>query len=210
MLSLVLVLALADPNPPKTIITVKSSAVCGALRQNIAQSVQGLIANDTLADQGASLLTQSRTVAQAAPKSAAVTGGQGAGAQLDTMRMLQVVDLLVHNLERLDALLADSRAFPAVAHNDAEVALLHERDALRAVADKQRAELNILSTTAGTNAATDLNARSGIIGVGGAFVKAQTPQHVSVPEWFAQVQTQTKDVEAVAASGVQPLVDHCR
>lgn len=209
MLALVLVFALVDTDP-KTIITVKSSAVCTALRQNIAQSVQGLIANDTLGDQGQALLVQSQKVSQAVPLAAGATGGHAPGAQLDTMRMLQLVDVLVKNLDRLDALLGDSHAFPAVARNDAEEALLRERDALRVVEAQQRNELNILSMTANTNSATDLNSRTGLIGVGGAFIPPTAAPYVSFPDLFAAQQAETKKAEAVVAAGIEPLVDRCR
>lgn len=209
MLSLVLVFALADSDP-KTIVTVKSSLVCTSLRQNIAQTVQGLMANDQIADTGGELLAQSGKLAAAAPLAAGATGGHSPGAQLDTMRELAVVDQLVKNLEKIDALLSDPHAFPAVARTDAEKALLHERDALQAVADYQRSELNILSMDANTNAATDLNARSALITVDGAFVQAKPPPHVSDFAWFAQEQAQTKAAETAVAAGVQPLVDACR
>ena len=53
--------------PPKTIVTVKSSALCAGLRENIAPALAGLIQNDGLIGYGRSTLLNIANESQHAP-----------------------------------------------------------------------------------------------------------------------------------------------
>jgi hypothetical protein len=55
--------------PPKTIVTVKSSALCAGLRENVAPALAGLIQNDGLIGYGRSTLLNIANESQHAPLS---------------------------------------------------------------------------------------------------------------------------------------------
>jgi hypothetical protein len=148
----------ADPSPTalKVIERVTVSATCSTLRREIAQSIEGLRVNDGLLSQGQLMMTKIRSDAMADPRSNSGAGGAGASSELDDVQMTQLVHVLAANLEKIDALLSNPRAFPDRPATADQQALATANQRLEDVAAEQRRALNLLSATSSTNAAMDL------------------------------------------------------
>ena len=211
-LGLVLVLALMQTPPPdaasplKVITTVKASNLCTVLRKNVASAVGGLIANNTLVDQGGWLVRKTRRDTFADPKDAGATGGAGASSQLDDVRLGQVVSALAKNIERIDALLDDPAAFPK--NRPLDDRLKRVRARLQDVLDRQRVELNVLAGNVDTNMATDLQSRHDPV-TQTKLVTART-QRVSFVEALDGAVHSEQTAETLVASEVSVLVRACR
>jgi hypothetical protein len=121
------------PTPLKTIATVRSSTLCTTLRENVFGAVEGLRSNDALAEQGHALLRSS------------VYRGM---TPMDEMRLENMGMGMVHNIERIDALLADSHRFTGD--------LQKAKAQLQAVEDEQKKSLNLMYGVADTMAMNDL------------------------------------------------------
>jgi hypothetical protein len=145
----------------KVIERVTVSATCSTVRREIAQSIDGLRANDGLLSQGQLMMTKIRSDAMADPRSNSGAGGAGASSELDDVQMSQLVHVLTGNLEKIDALLGNAHAFPDRPVTPDQQALATARDRLEDVAAGQRRALNLLSSISASNAALDLASKCG-------------------------------------------------
>ncbi len=201
----------ATPNPPqpalKTIQRVRATPVCSTLRENLGVAVAGLLTNDRLARQGQVLMANLGFDVPEEPQNFSLMGGAGTAATMDTVRMSYLVSALVKNLGQIDALLQDTTRFPAQARNESERQLLLARAGLQAVADRQRAELNLLSGTSISNASNDLASRRNPLGGSGP---SGTPVQITAPKALAQEVALTQQTEANASQAVVSLAASCR
>jgi hypothetical protein len=203
----------ATTSPPPapslpTIVTVKASTVCTALRQSIPNVLAGMMADDNLLAEGRALEGHLAPDAADQPKNTgSATGGAGAASEMDDYQMLKVVHDLASNVQKLDGLLSDTTLFPK---GSGAEGLEAARQQLQAVVDDQRFSLNVLSGIAYSNAANDLNSRSGIIGINGGVVPASAPPRLTAPEALTYGAKRTDDDERLVSQAIVGLAKTCK
>lgn len=194
LLSLAAAIALTQPAPSptplKTIGSVRASATCGVLREDVGQAIAGILTNDALIEQGRLMLYKVRHDGIAAPLGAGWTGGAGPASALDDVQMNNLVGVLAKNLERIDLLLQKA--------SSKDARLNASRAHLERVADEQRSELNILSG--------NVRARTGLA----PGSESQGPVRLSLTEQLSAEQRVSKQTEIEAALTVKPLIEACR
>lgn len=158
----------ATPSPApvlKTIVHVRSSPFCSALRDKLGPAIAGLLANDTLANTSKPMLVKmSRDYYSG---SAIDPSHRSPSMQMDVMRMNQLVWSIVQNRDKVDTLLRDPALWRNVTSDDARLAQM--RSQLQDVEDKQNRTLNVLSGFTDTYALEDLLGRGN--GLNGALGK---------------------------------------
>jgi hypothetical protein len=121
-----------QPSPLKEIIRVQSSPLCTALRDHIAPSVAALLQNDEWIVRGTREL-------------AAMDRDAGSGyKQMDELHLELDVTRIVRNLDAAYALIEVATPAVAEAEGADRDAIENLKNRLRAVADSQRDELNVL------------------------------------------------------------------
>src|SRR5215472_17471572 len=93
---LAVAVAAPTPTPPPTIVTIKTSALCNALRTDISQSVMRLIVQEFQIAQGRTIL---HDMAKMEVEKADLW------IEMDNTRLLNVVDSLASNDTKLEQLL---------------------------------------------------------------------------------------------------------
>ena len=181
--------------------------MCSTLRENVGQAIQGLIVNDGVVDQGRMMMNKIRHDAMAAPKSTSTTGGTGASSAMDDVQLQNLVGVLAHNLDKVEALLNDPHHFPATPANDEQRQLLQAKAQLEAVVAQQRAALNIIAGTVDQNQLLDLQSRTNPISP--AAYNASGPQRISMPEALQLEQRLTQQYEQTGALALKPIIDKC-
>ncbi|HTV94229.1 MAG TPA: hypothetical protein VMG98_16120 [Verrucomicrobiae bacterium] len=179
MLPLLLVVMVAQvtplPSAPplKTIVTVKSSPLCQALTSTAFDAISGLQSNDRIVEATKPVLVdfgkawvdnsvaghqfdQMQIHQNLAP--ADVHNDQNPALILPARKLARLAEAIVHNLQVIDALLADPRLTPVL------------KSQLQAVADQQRHTLNVIYGLADTFELQDLIAHGdntqGVLNVG--------------------------------------------
>jgi hypothetical protein len=167
----------AAPTAPattlKTIVTVRSSALCTALRENVAPALVGLMQNDGLLGYGRTTFEGMSNEANHAPLESSFNQAGAAQAASSTPRMGEgfshLYDLgrsIEHNVDTIDAILSDKTRFPDVPRTDDEKKLDQMKAELSSVVEQQRALVNVLSGTAETAMTNQLMAQP--VGIGEA------------------------------------------
>lgn len=138
--------------PLKTISHVRSSPFCTAVRENIGHAIGSLLQNKPFIADGKSILLQMSydKISRAAP---------GLVIDMDMVKVDRVVGGLVKNLDATDAQLNDLRRIPAVPQTEDDRHLAAMRDALRAVADRQRRMLDVFSGMYESYSSNELNGK---------------------------------------------------
>lgn len=141
--------------PLKVIVDIRSSALCTSLRQNIGPALAAIMSDDQAVAASKPLLIQMsrdyispETINQAGLGNLhgpASTDHSSAKMELDTSHLEELIGVLAHNLQMIDAALADSKRFPAVANTDADHKLLEIKAQLQDVAKQQRQALDVLN-----------------------------------------------------------------
>jgi hypothetical protein len=226
--------AAQSPGPLKEIIRVRSSTLCTTLRNNLFPAFKVLRVNDAMIGRGQAILAKTATdaaayAANASPVdssggdpfqqeaeanegSASATGGASAASEMDAYQLGILAQNLAKNIERIEALLDDPHLFPATPKSDDERALVLAQSRLEAVADRQRASLNVLSATAEINDANDLRSRRDVIPYEHCMSCAQTRPFtpISMPDSLAATRKLTEQTETDVAPAVDPIVDACK
>lgn len=200
------------PSPPlKEIGHVRTSVLCSALRHNIFPAVAGLKLNDDLIDKGRMMMQKTADDAAANAGSAAITGGAGAGSEMDNFQLGILSSDLAKNLVKIEAFLADAHAFPKDPSTEDERMLALAKSSLEAVASRQRATLNVLSATAEINSANDVRAQRDIIPYEHDMSGPQTPPFtpISMPDALATDIKLTQASEVQVTPVVRPIVAIC-
>ncbi len=137
-----LIAAQPSPAPPplKTITHVRSSAFCTTLRQNVGRAVQALIKNNIAVDETKTLFLK---MARDKISSANV----GMVIDMDMNALNPMIGEIAQNLETAQALLNDTRRFPASPQTEDDRKLTQMQNELRTIIDHQNQALNILSGT---------------------------------------------------------------
>jgi hypothetical protein len=202
----------ATPSPLKQIGHVRASFICGALRQNLFPAVAGLRLNDELIDKGRMMMQKTSDDAALGATSAQITGGAGAGLEMDAFQLGMLSSELGSNLAKIEALLDDPKAFSNKPASDDELALARARSRLQEVVARQQASLNVLSMTADTNSSDDLRAQRDIIPYEHDMSGPQTPAYVpmSLPDALALTKQLTQDSETRVMPAVAPIADACK
>lgn len=133
--------------PPPIIVTTKTSVLCNAVRTIVAPAIAGLIAQDTMIDQGRDLVHDMVNMHFV---------GAGAWVELDNMRLSNVVDGVAQNNIKVHTLLS-KLASVSLKDPDEASALSALRVRLLNIADEQAESLNLLSGTADTEALSELD-----------------------------------------------------
>lgn len=129
------------PSAPPTIIHVKTSGLCTALRENVAPTLLGLMNDDQII---ARVLSAARE-AIGDPRN-----------HVSQLVVENAVAAIVHNLAVIDTLLQDPRRFPSDPKDpDEQMAALLKRQ-LQAIADRQKTVLNALNGTIETLGVSDM------------------------------------------------------
>lgn len=149
------------PQPTlKVIVHTRSSSFCTALREQIAPAIAGLLTDDkVIAQANPAFLKMSHDF---------VGDPRGPAMQMDEMQFHSIVAALEHNLTKIDELLADPR-LNATGQSDDGAALAQMRAQLQAVAQQQRAALDLLSGSAATTDYWDIKTHP--VGLEGALGK---------------------------------------
>jgi hypothetical protein len=144
---------LPSATPLKTIITVKSSPLCQALTGTVIDTISGLQSNDrivastkpVLVDFGKAWANNSvaghhfdQMQIHENFEPAGIHNDDNPAMILDARRLARLAEGIVHNLQLIDALLADPRLTPEL------------KAQLQAVADQQRHTLNVIYGLADT------------------------------------------------------------
>jgi hypothetical protein len=216
MLALLLAVAIpAVPTaPPPIIITTKTSVLCNAVRTIVAPAIAGLIAQDTMIDEGHDLIRDMLKMH--------IAGGD-AWVELDTMRLSNVVDGVAQNNVKLHRLL--SKLGDVAVKDPVEASELSSlRSRLLNIADVQAESLNILSGTADTQALAELeNAENPMAAMLRADVrldrttethdgyeKTESPPPPDTSSDLAAKQNVTLREESPIVALVRPIVERCR
>ncbi len=197
------------PVAPKQIERIRSSPLCDALRQNLFQAVAGLRANDGLVIQGRMMQAKIAYDAAADPESYGPTGGAGSSSQMDDVQLGMLIQALVKNNERIDALLSDPKVFRNTSAGEDERELSAARERLEHVLGRQRASLNILSGIDATNEMQDLESRRSPIAMTLKPPDA-TPPRIAAPEALALAQYLTQRSERSVALTMRPIIAKCQ
>ncbi len=216
MLALLLAVALpaALPSaPPPIIVTTKTSVLCNAVRNIVGPVVAGLIAQDTMIDQGRDLVEDMAKMH---------ISGAGAWVELDTMRLSNVVDGVAHNNIKLHRLLGKlGDVSPKDPVEASELSSLRAR--LLNIADQQAESLNLLSGTADTEALSELEGfenpmaasltpdvrQNRIVDNSGPDI-TQSPAPPDTSYDIAMKQSVTGREESPIVALVRPIVERCR
>jgi hypothetical protein len=216
MLAVLLAVAIpAVPTaPPPIIVTTKTSMLCNAVRTIVAPAVAGLIAQDTMIDQGRDL---------AADMARMHFEGSDAWVELDTMRLSNVVDGVAQNNIKVHRLLDKLRNVSLKDPVEAsELSSLRSR--LLDIADEQAESLNLLSGTADTEALAEIqNLQNPMTGTLRPDVRdPRADANTSVPEKTESPpppnpssdlevkQSVTSREELPIVALVRPIVERCR
>jgi|GEM_PF-2954178 len=131
----------ASPLAPKQIIDIRVSPFCRTLRENVYHVIAGLRQNDAVIARGRELLNRMARDQMLDPYE---NGIGGASISMDQYQLGEIVGDAGHNISRVAGLLAEVEQLPSVARkSDGAAVLAIER--LEAVAQAQRASLNVLS-----------------------------------------------------------------
>lgn len=154
--------ASSPASPPKTIITVKSTALCTGLRENVAPALAGLIQNDGLIGYGRSTLLNIANEAQHAPLQSSYNERGAAQPASSTPRLGEgfshLNDLarsIAHNAATIDTILSDKARFPSSPSTSDEKTLDLMKAQLLSVARQQRLLVNVLGGSSETYAMND-------------------------------------------------------
>lgn len=144
----------SDP-PLKVIVDIRSSALCTALRQNIGPALAAMMSDDQAVAASKPLLIRmshdymsSQNINQAGwgnLNAPIATDHSSAAMELDTSHLEELIGVLTHNLQMIDAALADPKRFPKEVKTDADRKLLEIKAQLQAVAAQQRQALDVLN-----------------------------------------------------------------
>lgn len=135
-----------QPSPLKQIIEVKARALCATLGKNVQVALVGLMKNDQVIEVGRREFVK-------------MSWDQVQGSRavaLDRLAIKNVVSAMVHNLYQIDQVLDDPSRFPLQPSTDDERAADRMKAALAAVADAQKAQLNILNGTVETQELSEM------------------------------------------------------
>lgn len=164
MLVTMLAVVLQSSPAPKTIVTVRSTPFCTALREEVAPVLRGLMRNDALIALGRSAdlkMNQETTYGGYLESS---YNQQGAAhvvlspglSGLFVERQRNLATALERNVETLEAILADKRRFPENLAVEEQMTLASITSQLRVVVGDQRVAINIISGEAETEALDQL------------------------------------------------------
>jgi hypothetical protein len=149
--------AVPSAEPPPTIVHVQSSALCTALRENVAPALFGLIRNDRLVNAGRASLLNLGNESEHAPLESSYNQQGAAQVAGSTPRMAEgyshLSDLgraIERNAETIDRILADDSRFPQQPKTDDEKTLAQMKSQLLNVLDKQKLIVNAFSGSAET------------------------------------------------------------
>jgi hypothetical protein len=208
-----------SPTPLKVIGHAATSAVCTAVRENLAPTIVGLRVNDGLIGQGEALMGKIAYDAIAEPNNGAM-GGVGAASAMDDVQLSQLVHALAQNLTRVENLLNDARRFPAQPSNDDERALQLARARLQAVADEQSRALRIMSGTMDADEMWDLESRcdpadcgatrDSYMGPMSGGAGSRVPARLPLPRLLALEIRETQSVENLVTAPVVDVANRCR
>jgi len=162
----------AAPQPPiKTIVHVYAQQLCVTLRQNVARAIQGLRTNDAIfaqsnnavADIGTALANTSHfsDIGRATNSSADYAGKNDIdpAVAMNQVKLMHLLAQVQHNLEEIQAALADSKRFPSPPVTNQDRTAANIKAYLEALAKQQEALLNALSGLAQTTEMQQLLAR---------------------------------------------------
>lgn len=165
----------------------------------------GLRINDGLISTGRIMTAKVHFDAIADPVSEAAVGGAGDSSEMDDVQMSEVVTQIAHNLDKVEALLADPQAFFSAGTSDDDRALEAAKVRLEVVAAAQRRILDLLSTTDESNETTDLMSKCDPVDCS----VAKIPPRVSLPKALAAAITSEQDAESVVAPAIVDVVQRC-
>lgn len=199
----------ASPAPQhlKTIVTVKASSLCTALRKNLAPSIVGLRVNDQLITQGQAMMIKLGADAADQPHGNSAVGGAGAASEMDDFQMSQLARSIESNLERIQALLNDPAVFPSNQNGREESVLAAVRARLTAVMAGQQRALNIIEQTVESNEATDLAAKCDPVDCSNG---GKTPARISLRQALAQEFQTEQQAETLVAPALVGVIDLCK
>lgn len=177
-----------SPSPLRTIVRVRSSPFCTALRANVGHAIGGLLLNDRLVDQGRSDLVKlahddmlegelTSAFNQMGPAS---LGPGGPAVTLDLNRLDAVVGSIVHNLSVVDAILNDPARFPPQPKTEDDRQMLQLKAQIAQVADAQREALNLLTGPSETYRLGDMMT----LPVHAPSATGKVPQNVNAQNYF--------------------------
>lgn len=174
-----MIVSAPPPSALKTIVTVHSTPFCRALRQGVAPVLRGLIRDDSLIALGRSAYaTMNRDTTHGGflqssfnqQGAAQVVVSPGLSGFLE-YRQREIATALEHNVEMLEAMLGDTKRFPAGLAGVEQSTLSTIKVQLASVVDDQRVVINVLNGATDTQQLADLfNAypSSGSASLGGA------------------------------------------
>jgi hypothetical protein len=183
--------------PLKVIVHVKSSPLCSTLGSNVFHTIEGLRVNDKMIDSSKPLLLDmGRGYVHSSDDGARFDQQQAQwgntaggihdtdpGLEMASQQLSELVSAIVHNLQTIDTMLKDPTRFPSTAASASDEQALQLKAELQAVADRQKANLNVLSGLADTFALQDIIAKGdgtlGAINGGGAQQVSHNDQDVS-------------------------------
>jgi hypothetical protein len=128
------------PTPLKTIVHVRSSSFCTTLRQNIGHAVQALIQNNIVVD-------DTKTLFLKMARDKISSSNTGMVIDMDINQLNPKIGEIAQNLETAQALLNDTRRFPAQPQSEDDRRLAQMQKELRDIIDHQNQALNVLSGT---------------------------------------------------------------
>ena len=131
----------AQASPLKQIIEVKARPLCTTLGHNVQIALVGLMKNDEVIDSGR------REFAKMAWDQTQGSAALG----IDRLALKNVAAAMVHNLYQIDQVLDDPARFPLKPSSADEEAADRMKAALQAVADRQKAQLNLINGTVETD-----------------------------------------------------------
>ncbi|HLY02040.1 MAG TPA: hypothetical protein VKR56_06020 [Candidatus Cybelea sp.] len=200
------------PPPLKEIGHVHTSRLCSVLRHSLFPAVAGLRIDDDMIGKGQTMMQKTADDAALGATSAQITGGAGAGSEMDNFQLGVLSSGLARNLGKIEALLNDAGSFQTDPTDDDGRMLSAAKARLEAVAARQRVSLNVLSATAEINSANDLRAQRDIIPYEHDMSGAQTPAFtpITLPDALAAARKATGESELDVAPAMVPIAEACR
>lgn len=205
---MMIALLVALATPPPTIITIKTSTLCQAVKNEVAPAIAGLAVQDRNLRQAGSVVKDMIKMQHM---------GGDTWVDFENMQLWNAVDVLAANNIKIHELLDKLSALKL--RNAEEAAQVAElRSKLLAVADKQAAMLNVFSGAAASESLSNLSSDLEDIALANAVPKSAIQMLVStsipVPEAVVGAegtvdQAAANNAERYVTPALVPVVQHC-